>query len=115
MPKIARRSSYQQLQPSTPAPVPQQNTTSVQRKKTSALEDAQMRKVSLYFVIGFCSFSELASFVTFLLTKNIEAAIIFQLPALAFFYRILCYLFPTDETGIHPVVALVQTIFRHKP
>jgi hypothetical protein len=72
-----------------------------------------MRRIALYFVIGFCTFSEIASLVAFFLTRNMEA-IIFQIPAMLFFYRILCYLYPGSEANAHPLVAFIQTLWRHK-
>lgn len=71
-----------------------------------------MRKVTLYFVIGLTPILVILSFVTFLLTHNVEVALGFQVPAWLVFYRILCYLFPTPE-GPHPILAFLRIFGKH--
>ncbi len=78
----------------------------------ASTEEAHMRKVTLYFVIGFSVFSEITSLAVFIITRNIEAMLFFQVPAWLFFYRILCYLFPTQE-GQHPILAILRVLRKH--
>jgi hypothetical protein len=110
MPKAQRQQA-----PTLPTVPSQSKAIPAQQKKVATLEDMHLRKVSLYFTIGFCSFSEIASLVTFLFTRSVEGAFIFQLPALLCYYRILCYLYPSNDASSHPFVALVQAIWKHKP
>lgn len=71
-----------------------------------------MRKVSLYYVIGFSIVSEILSFAALISVHSFEAALIFQIPAWLCFYRILCYLFPTHE-GPHPLLAFLRIFGKH--
>ncbi len=93
-----------------------QSTTnaSLPKKKPASSEDIYMRRVTLYYVMALCTFTQVASLVAFFLSRNLEAAFLFQLPALLFLYRILCYLYPADEGQTHPVIAIIQMILKHK-
>ena len=86
--------------------------TTPKQQRPDPQEEALMRKVSLYFVIGFTVISELLSFIVLIITHNIEATLLFQIPAWMFFYRILCYLFPTQQ-GTNPILTLLQLFRKH--
>jgi hypothetical protein len=86
--------------------------TAIKSKKPITDEEAHMRKVALYFSIGFSLFSAIAGLIVFLLTHNIEAMVLCQIPAWLFFYRILCYLFPTHESQ-HPILTLLRIFGKH--
>lgn len=73
-----------------------------------------MRKVALYYSIGFSLLSALAGVIIYLKTCNLEAMICCQIPAWLFLYRILCYLFPTNE-GQHPILALLRIFGQQHP
>lgn len=77
-----------------------------------------MRKTAFYTVIGLCVFAELASVIAFFATGNIGAAALFQAPAVIWFYRVLCYLYPSDDEGNSPIMIILRTLFgslKHKP
>jgi hypothetical protein len=77
-----------------------------------------MQRVTLYFVGGLCALLLVASILAFFVFQNIEAAALFQIPALSYSNRVLCYLYPNNNTNIQPIVSVLQTLFqhlRHKP
>lgn len=88
------------------------STTRSKQHRPDPQEEALMRKISLYFVIGFAVVSEALSFAVLIITHNIEATLLFQVPAWMFFYRILCYLFPTQQ-GTNPILTLLQLLRKH--
>jgi hypothetical protein len=110
----------------TELPVPKPNVSQSQptqssktknqtKKRSLTREEVFMRRMTLYFVIGLCAFSEIASVFAFFLTASIQATAILQIPTILCLYRILCYLFPLEEATHHPFMALLRVIFPHKP
>jgi hypothetical protein len=85
------------------------------RKRSASREDIIMRRIALYYVIGLCTLTELASIIAFFVTGNIEATFVFQAPALICLYKILCYLYPSDEPSNHPMLAFFQAVLKIKP
>src|SRR2546423_175239 len=84
------------------------------KKRNSTHEEVRLRRITLYFVIGLCTFSALAGTAAFFLKGDIEALALFQIPTVLCLYRILCYLYPSSETSPHPIVNFLQTLFKHK-
>ena len=97
-----------------PQTVPPPETAELQKKELAS-EEIGMRQAAFHFVASLCIFSELVSVIIFFVSRSIEAATVFQIPALLCLYRILCYLFPTQETSVHPIVVFLQALFRHNP
>ncbi len=71
-----------------------------------------MQQNALYFVMGVCTFSEVASFVSFVVTKNPEITLLFQIPSVLYMYQILHYLFPTKEGTLHPLLDLLRLFLK---
>ena len=90
------------------------SANSSQPKESTTNEEAHMRKVALYYSIGFSLLSAIAGVILYLMTRSLEAMIFFQVPAWIFLYRILCYLFPTHE-GQHPILALLRIFGQQHP
>jgi len=58
------------------------------------------------------SSSEVASFVSFVVTKNPEITLLFQIPSVLYMYQILRYLFPTKEGTLHPLLDLLRLFLK---
>ena len=86
--------------------------TELNQQEQADAEAIKMRKNALYFVMALCMFSESASLIALFFAQNLLGALIFQLPALIFFYRILCYLFPVRETEMSSLFDLLRSIWR---
>jgi hypothetical protein len=81
--------------------------------KQADTEEAFMRKVALFYVMLYCTLSEIASIILFWITKNAEIAIALQVPGMHCFYKILNYLFPGKNSDGHPFVQLLSMFRKH--
>lgn len=104
--------------PMTTKPVQQQVSPPRSATKTHKLagaEEAFMRKVMMFFVMGLCLISEAASLVIFFHANNaggFEMAIALQLLPLLCVYKILSYLFPGPGVDVHPLIVLAKLLLK---
>jgi hypothetical protein len=94
----------------TQSPIPHK-TISIQKNRSTP-DRTLMQWTTLRFVIGWHVISVIASGIIFLLTKNIEAALLPYIPSV-FLHRIICYLFPSQENS-HPLMEFLLTLFKIK-
>lgn len=97
------------------SPTSEQKKLIQQNQQTPPIyqEEATMRKVVLFYVMGFCTLSEVAGIVLFCFTKNAEIAIMLQVPGMLCLYKILNYLFPGKSTDNHPFIQLLSLFKKH--
>ncbi len=75
-----------------------------------------MRKVMMFFVIGLCMFSEVASLMIFFHSSNagsLQMAIALQVLPLLCVYKILSYLFPGPDVQSDPLIVLAKLLLKH--
>jgi hypothetical protein len=86
------------------------------KKKPTATEEAFMRKVMMFFVIGFSIFSEAASLLIFFhsnIPGTVQMAITLQMLPILCVYKILSFLFPSPDVQSHPLIILAKLLLRH--
>jgi FtsH-binding integral membrane protein len=95
---------------------PMPPTSAAKSRRLATTEEAFMRKVMMFFVIGLCIFSEVASLVIFFRTSNagsLQMAIVLQFLPLLCVYKILSYLFPGPDVQSNPLIVLAKLLLKH--
>lgn len=70
------------------------------------------QKIVLYCVTVLSIFGEAASLVVLFTNQSVLEILIFQLPILIFFYRILCSFYPVRETEMNSFFDFLKAIFK---
>src|SRR6266498_2596368 len=95
---------------------PAQPASATKSRKPATTEEAFMRKVMMFFVIGLCIFSEVASLLIFFHSNNagsLQMAIVLQFLPLLCVYKILSYLFPGPDVQSNPLIVLAKLFLKH--
>ncbi|EFH79632.1 hypothetical protein [Ktedonobacter racemifer] len=92
---------------------PKRNSKTSPQPKTANVELARMRVLILTAFLFLTPTSMIVGVVVFFLSKNIEAAAVFQLPVFLCLYKVISFLFPTSENQ-SPFLEFIHLFLKRK-